>query len=395
MSLHKTCFLRCIVLILLCGAPVNSAWADKANKTRQLEKLGSNISRVENEIASAQKKQAHINKQLKRWERQISSVSKKLRDLKQKQKQLKRKLKTQSREHSKLSAALSKHQGFLGRQVKAAYQNGRQPFLKLLFNQEDPATIGRMLAYYDYYGVARRQQMVSIQQDLVLVKQLEESMRQQAADLDQVRQNYDKQHQKLLESKRKRKTTLSSLSREISSKNQQLQTLQSEKKQLEAVITNLQKKSAPSAPADMASKPLFSSLKGKLGWPTRGKLGKRYRSRIVGKLKLQGIIINAKSGQDVYAISHGRVVFADWLPGYGMVIILDHGKGYISLYGYNQSLLKEKGDWVDTGDILAQVGNSGGRKKTGLYFEVRRRGKTQNPLSWLSRLRTNLARSRP
>lgn len=127
----------------------------------------------------------------------------------------------------------------------------------------------------------------------------------------------------------------------------------------------------------------FLTLRGRLQWPSRGKLTTRYGSaRKVGKLKWQGVNIKAPEGTEVHAISHGRVAFSDWLRGFGLLTIIDHGDGYMSLYGGNQSLFKEVGDWVEAGEVIAGVGNSGGRKNSALYFEIRHNGKPTNPLKW-------------
>ena len=137
------------------------------------------------------------------------------------------------------------------------------------------------------------------------------------------------------------------------------------------------------APVPGFSRQTFAELKGKLAWPVKGKLRKLYgRHKPLSNLRWQGIVIEAPIGRQIRAVSHGRVAFADWLRGLGNLIIIDHGNSYLSLYGHNESLFKSAGEWVESGDVIASIGNSGGQKANGLYFEIRKKGKPQNPTGW-------------
>jgi septal ring factor EnvC (AmiA/AmiB activator) len=136
-------------------------------------------------------------------------------------------------------------------------------------------------------------------------------------------------------------------------------------------------------PQNLAGAEPFAALRGKLRWPLRGRVAEKFSAGTGGGQVSQGVLIAAKSGSEVHAVSHGRVVFADWLRGYGLLLIVDHGDGYMSLYGYNETLLKDVGDWVDAGTVVATSGDSGGRPTPGLYFELRYKGKAVDPSYWL------------
>jgi len=173
---------------------------------------------------------------------------------------------------------------------------------------------------------------------------------------------------------------LADLHRTISGQGQELERLRENEHRLESLLEELRAQPAPDMTQEVIA---FDELKGRLPWPARGSLASKFGTpRKSGALKWQGVIIAAAGGQDVTAISRGRVVYADWLRHFGLLLIIDHGNGYMSLYGHNQSLFKERGDWVEAGETIASVGDSGGHAETGLYFEIRRRGTPVNPVQW-------------
>ena len=186
-------------------------------------------------------------------------------------------------------------------------------------------------------------------------------------------------------SRKERKKVVRSLKAEIKSKGQQLDGLLADEQELKSLLQALTEalSDIPAAPGD--HKP-FAKLKGKLKWPTSGRRLKAYgESRRIGSLRWQGVVIAGKEGQEVKAVSHGRVAYADWLRGYGLLLIIDHGDGYMTLYGHNQSLFREVGDWVEKGEVIAAVGNSGGIDNHALYFEIRKDGKPTDPIRWCRR----------
>jgi septal ring factor EnvC (AmiA/AmiB activator) len=183
-------------------------------------------------------------------------------------------------------------------------------------------------------------------------------------------------------SRDKRKLALVALKKALGSDKNRLKQLSLDQKRLQAVLDEIEK--SLNFASLVKENKNFSELKGKLPWPLKGRVKRNYGT-VQNNIRYDGIWINARSASSVKAVHHGRVVFSDWLRGYGLVLIIDHGSGYMSLYGYNQSLLLETGDWVSAGDTIATVGNSGGRTDNGLYFAVRYKGKSSNPRRWLTR----------
>ncbi|MCK4950174.1 MAG: peptidoglycan DD-metalloendopeptidase family protein, partial [Gammaproteobacteria bacterium] len=302
---------------------------------------------------------------------------------------LKKDLRTQGKrleelesEQSNLQMGLSRHRDILSSQIRASYIMGHQEQLKLLLNQSDPSQVQRTVAYYDYLNRSRAQQIKTVIEKLERLQKIETTI---SLEREKQKQLYGqrRQERKQLEEKRRHRTVLlARLDHEIQNKDKRLNTMLENEKELKDLLQALEK-ALSDIPPDTISQQPFSSLKGKLSWPTRGKISKRFgKRRNMGNLRWKGVVISAPMGSNVHAISHGRVAFADWLRGYGLIIIIDHGNGYMSLYGQNQHLLKETGEWVEAGEIIASVGDSGGQANTGLYFELRRQGKPVNPMKW-------------
>jgi septal ring factor EnvC (AmiA/AmiB activator) len=279
----------------------------------------------------------------------------------------------------------------LAQQIRAAYTIGQQEYVKILLNQQDPAAVSRTLTYYDYFNRARLTRIKSIDTSLAELQKLEEKIQAKTAKLERNQQEQSSEKTQLENTRSQRANVLARLHQQILAKGERLSLMQEDERRLQRLLDSL-----ATAPADDAQTPAdselategtehtpFRTLRGRLQWPSRGKLTTRYGSaRKIGKLKWQGVTIRAPEGTEVRAISHGRVAFSDWLRGFGLLTIIDHGDGYMSLYGGNQSLFKEVGDWVEAGEVIAGVGNSGGRKNSALYFEIRHNGKPTNPLKW-------------
>jgi septal ring factor EnvC (AmiA/AmiB activator) len=253
--------------------------------------------------------------------------------------------------------------------------------MKVLLNLEDPDQVDRMLTYYDYFNRARAEQ---IQQYRATIEQLDSVKRlletENRALVDN-RARVVEQEQSLQIVRSDKQVTLRQLNREIASTGGEIRKLSQSREELESLLANinLNIEALPSA-VDAAS---FASRRGMMELPINGTIVNRYGSRRSNaKLTWNGVFITAEQGEPVQAIHYGRVVFSDWLRGFGLMIIVSHGEGYMSLYGHNQVLYKETGDWVSAGDNIAAVGDSGGQSQMGLYFEIRQSGKTKNPQQW-------------
>jgi len=277
--------------------------------------------------------------------------------------------------------ALSGEQQIMALQIRAAYKIGRNDYLKLLLNQEDPGLVGRMLVYYDYYNRARSNRIDKINRSLQEINQIKDNIQTEKVKLDGLREEQLKKLEEYTLSRASRDESIAKLQAYISDQGRQLQVLQRNEQEIEVLVNQLRRQE--SIVKSFEEVPPFTTLKGKLKWPVAGKIGAHYgNSRKGGKLKWQGVMIRADSGADVHAVSTGKVVFADWFRNLGLLIIIDHGNGYMSLYGHNERLLKKVGDWVLADESIAKVGDTGGQEHPNLYFEIRSSGMPVDPALW-------------
>lgn len=389
--------LRAVVLLwLFCSLPLSvdaapssdagtarNAGQDKAAK---LEVLRRTIKELRTSLDKARGMQSELRAQLRTTEVTIGNVSLALKKLDKELRQKNTELRGLRARRDEARAALELQRQALAQQILASYAMGRQGHLKIILSQQEPSSIGRMLTYYDYFNRARAARIGEIDQRLAEIDVLQHAIAQQAETLEQLHGEQTGQLQALQESRGTRRQILVKLGGEIKTKQQKLEALLQDERNLSELVIKLRRALAdipadsPPGPGDAAP---FASHKGKLSWPARGKITARYGSnRTVGSLTWRGVMIGAEEGGEVKAIYRGRVAFADWLRGFGLLIIVDHGDGYMSLYGHNQNLAKGVGDWVERGEVIATVGNSGGQDSSGLYFEIRHNGVPDNPLQW-------------
>ena len=271
----------------------------------------------------------------------------------------------------------------LARQVRASYMTGREELFKLLLSQESPAALGRMLVYFDYYNRARSARIDAVSGELAGLSELERTSARVAADLAALETAQASEVAALEKSRSDRAAAVGKLDAEIRDGTAAVAKLSAEEKRLADLVTRLRDVMA-GFPVD-TDQP-FGQLKGKLAWPVQGRVAGDYgQPRGAGPVKWNGVLLEAPAGTPVRAVYHGRVAFADWLQGLGLLVIVDHGGGYMSLYGHNEALLKESGDWVEPGESIAQVGDSGGQARAGLYFEIRLNGEPVNPNPWIAK----------
>lgn len=266
--------------------------------------------------------------------------------------------------------------------IRAAYALGRQDYLKLLLNQEDPARVARTLTYYRYLGAARSERITQLHATLASARQLEEKIRESDRELSALRADAAEKKTAFEAERARRATVLAQLNREVRERSQELERLKADQQRLEGLVRRLTQYLPELPPPDRDAR--FSRLKGRLAWPTAGALAARFgESKQVGTLRWRGVLIAAREGTEVHSVASGRVAYADWLRGFGLLLILDHGDGYMTLYGHNQALHKEVGNWVEAGETIAAVGSSGDAPQAGLYFEIRHQGEPVDPLVWV------------
>jgi septal ring factor EnvC (AmiA/AmiB activator) len=273
----------------------------------------------------------------------------------------------------------------LARHVRAAYATGRQDQFKLLLNQENPATLSRVMTYYAYFNRQRAERIQALATVLEELTDIEESVSRDKTRLAALHQQKSAARERLDDQRRQRRDLVARLARELGDQNARLERLRRDEQKLAELVAGLARELADIPPAEVRQVP-FGKLKGKLPWPSVGKIRHGFGTpRGSGDLSWKGVLVSAQPGTPVHAVSHGRVAFADWLRGFGLMMIIEHGDGYMSLYGHSESLFKDVGDWVEAGELIAKVGDSGGRDTSGLYFEIRHLGKPVNPLRWCAR----------
>jgi len=373
----------CTLCVIGLGLTVNFPAHARANGNEQaLSQVRERIERLRKDIEKTQTQHDSVRTELRDIERQISKLLGVLKQLNRQLAGQQRKLRDLHQQRKQLQAELATQHHLLARQVEAAFMIGRQEYLKLLLNQEDPAAVGRTMTYYDYFNRARAKRIAATRATLKQLQGVEQEITAQTEALNQTRQQQLDKKTALEKTSGERAVIVAKLQSQLDSKAQELKRLVEDERRLQDLVSRLDQAIPDILTAPGSHKP-FSQLRGKLMWPTRGRLQVTFGTRRSGsRLKWNGVLIRASEGREVRAVSHGRVAYADWLRGYGLLMIIDHGNGYMSLYGHNQALYKETGEWVEAGEVIASVGKSGGQTQAGLYFEIRHNGKPTDPARW-------------
>ena len=267
-------------------------------------------------------------------------------------------------------------------QVVAAYTSGEQERIKLLLNQHDPATLGRLMTYYRYMSEFRGDNIAAVNSHITDLSDLRGQASKEEDRLAGLARASFAELTELNSAQENRQELLVALKTRIAKEGSEIDRLAAEEQDLARLIAEL---TSILSDYPITSEEPFSTLRGKLTWPIAGSLLHDFGQPRAGGLKWNGVVLAAPRGQEVRAIYHGRIAFADWLAGMGLLIIVEHGDGFMTLYGSNETTLKSAGDWVAPGDVIATVGDSGGQQQTGLYFEVRQGTRPMNPRTWVSR----------
>jgi septal ring factor EnvC (AmiA/AmiB activator) len=373
--------MRFLLILLLVLAPPLSAERDVSRE--DLEQLRARIDELQQDLQRDLRKRDSLRNELRRTEERISELTAEQRRLDARVEDARERLERLAARRDRLAKEKASQIEWLTRTARASFMSGRQPRLKLLLNQENPARIARLLRYQDYFQQSRSQRLETLQRDLAELRKLTKKVEQARAELNARRQDVAAQREHLRAARAEREAALAKINRGLGRDREKLAELKSDEKRLRKLLDDMSD-SLGDITARPGGKP-FGELTGKLPWPVSGGRRVDFGDRREGELRWKGVVLNADPGESVRAIQGGRVVYADWLRGYGLLTIIDHGEGYMSLYGYNQTLLRDVGEWVSTGDELALAGQSGGRDQAGLYFEIRRNGDPVNPGRWCSR----------
>jgi len=355
---------------------------EKTQKEKQLKALQSKIEKLKKTIHVKQDSKSRYTSQLRKIEGQIGDLSKKIRSTEKKINQRKKELKELRNTRKQHQKKLAKENDILAEQVYTAFTLGKQEKMKLLFSQQNAEFIQRNLVYYQYFSNARANLINNVQDNITQILATESRISLASQAMEKNRSTLKTQQSQLKKDGNKRKKVIGSLDKQLKKQGGHLSKLEDEAKELQNLLDSIED-ILIETPAPQLSNQAFATLRGKLAWPVKGKVRRLFgHTKPLSNLRWQGVIIQAPTGRHVKAVSHGRVAFADWLRGLGNLIIIDHGNSYLSLYGHNESLFKSAGEWVEPGDIIGSIGNSGGQEKPGLYFEIRKKGKPQNPTKW-------------
>jgi len=371
-----------LVIALLAFAPVLLAGDEVTPE--QIADLKERIGHIDQWLAGAEKNRSALERELAATERQISKLTRERHTLRQQAQQHQQRLSELEQEERTLATTLNRQRESLKRQIRAAWMDGDITAIKVLLNEVDPDQIARTMTYYEYLSQDTVERLEAFRKSLQALKQTRSNVQAARIKLAQTESDLGKRQEQLSQSRKKREQTLAALKSDILSHKNERQELESDRQRLEKLLQEVQQAIA-NIPAPNESRP-FGSLRNKLPWPVKGKVVSNYGERYAnGKLKRNGILINTAEDAEVRAIHYGRVVFANWLRGFGLITIIDHGDGYMTLYGHSSSLFTSPGDWVTAGQPIALAGKTGGTDTPALYFEVRHNGKPDNPRRWLTR----------
>lgn len=386
------------------------AAANDADKSRELSNVQSRIQQVGDDVKSLENERGKQQELLQKLERQYGELANSLREIKADIKQQEQQLQNVRNKIVSTQKDFRHQESNLRGLIKSVYaMGGDKEGLKVILNQHDPALSGRMLVYYDYISKARLQKLQTITEDVRALHQLEAQKDTEAQLLQVTLDKKQRETDAMQTLKNRREAVLAQIEQDVSSKSEQLDRLLKDEKKLQSLVASFDKtddnasqepiavpatpppekpirlEHTPKAESRHASDELsglsFAEQKGQLPWPVPGTISERFGNRRY-ETTWDGVVIEAHEGADIHAITAGRVVYADWLRGYGLMIILDHGHGYLSLYAFNQSLHKNVGDHVRAGESLASVGRSGGRAQAALYFGIRKKGRPVDPEQW-------------
>lgn len=358
------------------------AIADDQQQSK-LDILQSNISELQKTLTARNEQQTDLETDLERVETEASTLNTSIRELSNNIKTVEKQLIGKHKEKANLEVNISGQNDAIIAQLRSAQKIGDQEPIKLLLNQEDPQKIARMFKYYDYFLQARSAKIEQYLTSVTALNDIIQSISSNKLELISAKDSLSKNQVNLKTNITQRENTLRKLQLAVANDEQKLTDLKRQRRELEALLNEVE-----TAVADLIlptnSLP-FTSRKGELEWPTKGKLAQRYGAKRNGPVQWQGWLIKVSAGAAVKTVHQGRIVFSNYLRGFGLLLIIDHGDGYMTLYGHNQELLKDTGDWVQTNEIIARAGNTGGLSAPALYFEIRSQGQPTNPKKWLQK----------
>ena len=407
-------------LLLLCLLLTMSSLSLTAQADTKQQKIKAEISKANISLKKARKNANSIEAELKKNETEISRLSRKQYQTEKKISSITKQMIKSNQEKQVLVKKIKLEKEALAKQLLAMYSSGEESHLRLLLKQDDPSDISRTTKYFEYLNRSRVKRIQGVRKSLAKAESIEESIKQDKQKLQKLRASLNTDKINLKKELGNNAKALKKSKSIVVSKQSKLNKLKKQEAALQAVFDNLIRKQKAKAAAEakraaarekqkkkvskqqakkatkrakpknngkrtslnfVANRP-FSSLRGRLSWPVKGRIYKKYGSRRNQKQKWKGVLIKAPGGQRVHAVAEGKVEYAGPLRGYGFVVILQHDKNYRTLYAYNRAVYRKTGDVVKAGAVIAAVGNSGGQEQNALYFEIRKGASTKNPARW-------------
>ncbi|MDI3325718.1 peptidoglycan DD-metalloendopeptidase family protein [Pontibacterium granulatum] len=372
----------CLPLLLLFSLTSVAYAADGQASEAQIRKLKKDIASLQKQLSKSEGEASSLSSQLRKSELSIARISKQIHALDKQLSRLGAHAGSLEGKRDALRKELNKRAVSISQQLREQYKLGEQPWLQVLLMQKDPEELSRMMRYFGAINSELAGQIKSFKIRLAQLNNTETELSDTEQKMVVKRRQLKLEKNDLEQNRAERAKTLAAIRGEIKSDQQRLTRLKADRERMEKVLKEV-RRAIDKVALDRDGQ-AFRELKGKLPWPVSGKIRRSFGS-VSDNIRYDGVWIATKAGRDVKAAHHGRVVFSDWLRGHGLVMIIDHGGNYLSLYGYNETLQREVGDWVSAGETIATVGASGGRSEPGLYFAIRYKGKATNPKRWLAK----------
>jgi septal ring factor EnvC (AmiA/AmiB activator) len=366
-------------LAWLACQPALAAEDPEADLARVKQRIGE----LQREIRADTQRRDQLSVRLREAEEQVAAARARLDEARRRVRASDARLRELAAERQANERRLEQEREALAAQLRAAYAAGQEEQLRLLLSEKDPAALGRMLVYYAYLGRARAGQIAEIEAAVARIAALTQEQQAERARLAELEEQREREVAALQAARREREQAVAAVNAQLRDRTAALDKARRDAATLEKLVADL-RRALQQAPAPPAGLP-FERVQGRLPWPVPGRVVARFGQSRGGGLKWNGVLIAAERGAEVRAPYAGRVVYADWLPGLGLLLVLDHGGGYMTLYGHNEQLYKSVGESVATGDVIASVGDSGGQARPELYVEVRKGTVAQDPHRWFRR----------
>jgi len=367
-------------LLLLLSLPLAAA-DDRARAAEDLEAVRERIEQLQEEMQQAGRRRTRAEKQLQELEQAEQAARRELQALREKSAATRRREGELRAQAAEQQAAIDRQRAALGQQIKVAYINGNAEWLQMALSQQNPALLGRRMTYYGYFSRQRKAAIDQLQDILAAIDKTQLQLQDELARLRSLESDAADKLEEIANTRAERADVVARIRRDIADGDAEIAGLREQEASLGELLAALARR-LPAMP-DFDAEP-FAGQTARLSWPADGPVLRRFgQSRADGSLKWNGVLLGAQAGSAVRAVYHGRVVFSDWLAGMGLLTIVEHDEGYMSLYGHNQDLLKDVGEWVEPGDVIAHVGDSGGQANAGLYFEIRKNGEPVDPRKWV------------